>query len=194
MAVVSRKVHRHKLGRPEEGVVLGVVFSRLLQAVKLERDAFVWMDFNDRATGDAVILVAVTQVLLALGTGASLLDLLNPVTLIRLVLFGLFFWVLYSGATYLITRHLLDGGGSVATYFRIAGFAYPTLLVAIFANFLFDSFLLTLVVGAAWFIVVVAFGVMYIGDVTREKAFLAAVGGYAAVVTIQAILSGLRIF
>ena len=37
---------------------MGVVFSRLLQTVKLQRDAFVWMDFNDRATGDAAILGA----------------------------------------------------------------------------------------------------------------------------------------
>jgi len=187
-------VHRHKLWEPEEGVLLGVVFSRLLQAVKLERDAFVWMDFNDRATGDAVILVAITQVLLALGTGASLLDLLNPVNLASLLLSGLIFWLIYAGATYAITKFLLEGDGSVATYFRIAGFAYPTLLLLIFAAFLVDGYRLTLLIGAAWFIVVVAFGVMYVGDVTREKAFLAAIGGYVAVFTIQAIFSGLRIF
>lgn len=177
-----------------KGSFLGVVFSRLLQAVKLERDAFVWMDFNDRATGDAVILVAATQILLALGTGRSIVDLLNPVTLVTLIISGLFFWLIYSGATYLITRHLLDGGGSIATFFRLTGFAYPTLLLAIFAGLLFQSFILTVIVGAAWFVVIVAFGVMYVGDVSREKGFLAAIGGYAAVVTLQAILSGLRIF
>ena len=62
---------------------MGVVFSRLLQTIKLERDAFVWMDFNDRATGDAAILVAITQVLLAFANGVSLIGLLNPATLIR---------------------------------------------------------------------------------------------------------------
>ncbi|KAA3635637.1 MAG: hypothetical protein DWP92_10710, partial [Armatimonadetes bacterium] len=62
---------------------MGVVFHRLLQTVKLERDAFVWLDFNDRATGDGAILVAITQVLLALGTGVSVGNLLrNPLDIV----------------------------------------------------------------------------------------------------------------
>ena len=52
---------------------------RLLQTVRFERDAVVWMDFDDRATGDAFILVAVTRFLLFLGlVGFSgFRDLLN---------------------------------------------------------------------------------------------------------------------
>ena len=173
---------------------MGVVFSRLLQTVKLERDAFVWMDFNDRATGDAAILVAITQVLLAFATGVSLLDLLNPVNLIRIMIAGLFFWLIYSGATYAIARFIFEGGGTYPFYLRVAGFAYPTLLMTIFGNFLFDNFALVLLVGAALFIVVVATGVSYVSDLDRLKAYGAAIGGYAAVVVIQTILGGLRIF
>ena len=85
------------------------MFSRLLQTVKLERDAFVWMAFNDRATGDAALLVAITQVLMALGTGSSIVDLINPFRLVSLLLSGLFFWLVYSGLTYAIAKYLLDG-------------------------------------------------------------------------------------
>ncbi|NHZ71050.1 MAG: hypothetical protein GWP18_05355, partial [Proteobacteria bacterium] len=59
---------------------MGVVLNRLMQTIRLERDAFVWMDFNDRSTGDAAILVAVSQVLIAIGLGQSLFGLLNPLT------------------------------------------------------------------------------------------------------------------
>ena len=46
---------------------MGEVLHRLLQAIRFDRDAYVWMDFNDRATGDGLILVAVTQLLLIVG-------------------------------------------------------------------------------------------------------------------------------
>lgn len=173
---------------------MGVVFSRLLQTIRLERDAFVWMDFNDRATGDAAILVAITQVLLAFANGVSLLGLLNPSTLIRIMISGLIFWLVYSGATYAIARFIFDGGGGYPFYLRVAGFAYPTLLMTIVGSLLFDTFVLALLVGAALFIVLVATGVSYISDLDRMKSYGAAIGGYAAVVIIQTILSGFRIF
>jgi hypothetical protein len=152
------------------------------------------MDFNDRATGDAAILVAITQVLLALGTGVSIGRLLNPVNLVSVLISGLFFWVIYSGATYLISRYLLDGHGTYAIYLRITGFAYPTLLLLIAANIFLNIFLLILIAGAAWFVVIVANGLNYTVDLPIQKAFLAAVGGYVAITIIQAILSSVRIF
>jgi hypothetical protein len=165
-----------------------------LQAVRLERDAFVWMDFNDRATGDAAILVAGTQILLALGTGASIISLLNPFTLVSVIVAGLFFWLIYSGATYAIARFVFDAHGEYPFYLRVTGFAYPTLLVLIFADLVFDNFALILIVGAALFVVIVSTGIAYISDLNREKAFGAAIGGYVAVTIIQTIMSGLRIF
>ena len=171
------------------------MFSRLFQTVKLERDAFVWMDFNDRATGDAAILVVITQVLLALGTGVRITTLLNPLNLINVLISGLFFWVIYAGATYLIARYLLEGHGTYAIYLRITGFAYPTLLLLIFTNMVLSSqFLLALVLGAAWFVVVVANGISYTADLPLPRAFLAAIGGYVAITVIQAILASVRIF
>lgn len=162
--------------------------------MRLERDAFVWMDFNDRATGDAAILVAGTQILLALGTGASIISLLNPFTLVSVIVAGLFFWLIYSGATYAIARFVFDAHGGYPFYLRVTGFAYPTLLVLIFADLVFDNFALILIVGAALFVVIVSTGIAYISDLNREKAFGAAIGGYVAVTIIQTIMSGLRIF
>ena len=151
------------------------------------------MDFNDRATGDAAILVAITQVLLVLGTGTSLGTLINPINLIQVLISGLFFWVIYAGATYLIARYLLDGHGAYAIFLRITGFAYPTLLLVIFTS-LFLSWPLDLVVGGAWFVVIVANGLTYTADLPLQKAFVAAIGGFVAVTIIQQIVSGIRIF
>ncbi len=175
-------------------IFLGVVFSRLLQAVKLQRDAFVWMDFNDRATGDAAILVAITQILIALGLGTSFFDLLKPLTLVQLLIGALFTWVVYSGAVYLVSRFLLDGTGQYAIYLRITGFAYPTLLLIVFTSIVVSNPTLALALGGAWFVVVVAHGLMYTVDLPRPKAFLAAIGGFVVVVTVQAIFGSILAF
>lgn len=154
------------------------------------------MDFNDRATGDAAILVAGTQILIMLGTGSSIFDVLfNPVRLISALISALFFWLIYTGATYAIVRYLLDGDGTFPTILRVTGFAYPTLLVLIATNILLpDSFSLALLLGGAWFMVIVANGVLYVADLPIAKAFLAAVGGFVLVIIIQSILSSFRLF
>jgi hypothetical protein len=175
-------------------ISLGVVFSRLLQTVKLERDAFVWMDFNDRATGDAAILVAITQVLISLGLGRSLLSLLNPLTLFQLLLSALFTWVIYSGAVYLVSRYLLDGSGHYSIYLRITGFAYPTLLLFVFTAFFVSNTTLAFLLGGAWFIVIVANGLTYTVDIPLPKAVGAAIGGFVTIVIAQAIFGSILSF
>ena len=64
---------------------MGDVFKRLLQAIRLEREAFVWMDFNDRASGDGLILVAGTTLLFALASPSSMLGLVTSRTGIELL-------------------------------------------------------------------------------------------------------------
>jgi hypothetical protein len=152
------------------------------------------MDFNDRATGDAAILVVVTQILIALGLGTSLFSLLNPFALVQLLIGALFAWVLYSGAVYLVSRFLLDGSGQYAIYLRITGFAYPTLLLIVFTSIVLSNPTLALATGGVWFVVVVAYGLMYTVDLPLSKASLAAVGGFVVLVVVQAIFGSLLAF
>jgi len=173
---------------------VGVVLSRLLQTIRLERDAFVWMDFNDRATGDGAILVGATQVLIALGLGASIVDLLNPFTLVTLLINAVFLWVVYSGATYAVAKYLLDGDGTYASYLRITGFAYPTWILIVFVSIVVSEPLLVFAISGAWFVVIVGNGVMYVADLAREKAFAAAIGGFVLVVIVRAILANVFSF
>ena len=168
-------------------------FRRLLQAVRLQRDAYVWMDFNDRATGDALIFVAITTVLLLLGAGESLLGLTLSASGIQLLISALIsnavFWLAYSGLSYAIARFFLQAGGTFALYLRIAGFAYPTLLLTIFTVRLVSGFIAFLL-GAVWFLAVMAYGVRYASDLSNERSFLVAGGGLVAWVIVSSIFGG----
>lgn len=166
--------------------------TRLLQAIRLERDAFVWMDFNDRATADALIFVAVTRILILLGLGWSFFGLATTLSgieiLISSILNALIFWLAYSGIAFAITKFLLGGSGTYAMFLRITGFAYPTLLVLIFTAQLGLPTWAALALGFLWFIAIVTRGITYEGDLPTERAVLAAIGGYVGWVVISSIL------
>lgn len=174
---------------------MGAILTRLLQTVRLERDAYVWMDFNDRATGDAFILVLITQVLLLLGGGSSLFGLLSdPIDLVRVLLSTLVFWLVMSGLTYAAARFLFQGGGAYATFLRFTGFAFPTLLLLLATERLIPFGFLAFVVGAAWFLAIIAYGVHYVSDLDLAKSAACAVLGLAGWVVVQSIFSGGLIF
>ncbi len=166
---------------------------RLLQAVRFERDAFVWMDFEDRATGDALVLVAVSRLLIQLGFGYSLLGLTTSLRGLELVLniaiTAAVFWLAYSGLVHAISKFLLDGEGSYATVLRITGFAFPTLLLLIVSVQIFGNDIVALLVGSVWFLAVVAHGVRYAAGLALQRAALAAGGGLLGWIIIVSILN-----
>lgn len=169
--------------------------QRLLQALRLDREAFVWMDLNDRATGDAAIFVAVTQVLLLLGAGNSLFGLaLNLLSVINVLLIALVMWLVYSGITYAAAKFIFQGDGSFATFLRIAGFGWPTWLLTIFTSLVIDSGTLAWLAGSVWLIAIVTAGVRYVADLSTEKALGSAVLGLVGLVIVQAIFAGGLLF
>ncbi|MGD2051235.1 MAG: hypothetical protein PVI35_02055 [Acidimicrobiia bacterium] len=175
---------------------MGEVISRFLQAARLQRDPFIWMDFNDRATGDALLLVVVTRFLWFLGAigFGRFSDLVNFRvwdTLVRWIISGLFFWLLFAAITWAVIRFLLEAGGDFATLLRITGFAYPTLLVALFFDTIVGSSDLAFVLGAGWMLAIVARGVQYVSDLAFGRAVVAAVAGLAGSIVVIRVLSGL---
>jgi hypothetical protein len=170
---------------------MGEVVHRLLQAIRLQRDAFVWMDFNDRATGDALILVALTEVVLLLGLGASVLGLVFGLpSVVGAILQALIQWLVVAAVSFAAVRYLFNGEGGYATYLRIVGFAFPTLILWLFTVKIIDNGELALFVGAVWFLAVVAYGVHYIADLDLAKSATAAVLGYVGWRILSAIFSG----
>jgi len=166
------------------------VLRRLLQAVRFEREAFAWMDLNDRATGDALLIVAVTRLLLLLGFGFSVLGLTTSSgieVLFASVVNAVVFWLGYSGLVYAAARFLLDGRGSYATMLRITGFAYPTMLLLIVTAKLFGNAILAFIAGSVWFLAVVAHGVRHEADLPLERAALAAAAGLGGWIVVASI-------
>ncbi|HEX9855478.1 MAG TPA: YIP1 family protein [Acidimicrobiia bacterium] len=169
------------------------VWPRLFQAVRLRRDAFVWMDFNDRATGDALLLVVGTRVLLFLGfsgVGAIGVSLGWLEALFGTILGGVIFWLWFSGLSHVIGRYVFEGGTTFAATMRISGFAYPTQLVQIAAAY-FVSSLLAFLVAAVWFLAICAAGIHHTADLPNDKAWLTVIGAVAGYLAITAIFRGL---
>lgn len=182
------------LGGPNRSEVsMAEVFTRFLDTLTLRREAFVWMDLNDRATGDALILVALTPVvqvlLFVLGLG-SLVTIGAWSFLLNSVIAALIQWLLYSGIAWAIVRYGIKAGADFATYLRFTGFAYPTtLLVVLVALVLGRLGFFTLLLGFAWFIVIIARGIEYSSDLPRSQALLIAVGALIGLMIVNTIFS-----
>lgn len=177
--------------RHELGCGVAEALKRLLQTIRFERDAFVWMDFNDRATGDAFVFVGVTRFLILLGMAWRIIGFVGPIAgfeiLIQAVLNALIFWLMYAGIAFAATKYLFQGPGNYAVFLRITGFAYPTLLLVIFTDRLGLGPTAALVTGSIWFLAIVTMGVKYEGELPTERAALVAVAGLVGWIIVSAI-------
>ena len=170
---------------------MGSILKRFLQTIRLEREAYVWMDLNDRATGDALILVAITGLLKFAGFFGGLRSLFNVGAwdlLISFVLSALIQWLLFSGIAWAIVRYIVQGSGDYATYLRFTGFAYPTTLLTLgIAIAMNRTGIIPFALGFAWFIFIIARGIEYESDLPRERALLVTVGSLIGLLVIDAI-------
>lgn len=170
---------------------MGEVGKRFLQTIRLEREAFVWMDFNDRATGDALVLVGITQLLMFAGITGGLSSIFNLGVwdlLIALVLAGLIQWLLYSAIAWALVRYIVQGSGDYATYLRFTGFAFPTTLLSLAVALVLNrGGLIPFVVGFLWFMAIIARGIEYESDLPQERAWFVAIGAFAGLLLVDAI-------
>lgn len=174
---------------------MSVVLNRLLQTIRFDRDAFVWMEFNDRATGDALIIVAVTEALFLVAGGTPLFGLVTSFTAVMSsLLSAIMFWLIYSGLVYAIVVFLFRGDGRYPIILRIAGFAFPTLLLTIATAQIFGNDLIATLVGSLWFLLVVAYGTHYVADLPLDRSIVAAVLGWAGWIVVSTILGGFSLF
>jgi hypothetical protein len=172
-----------------------VVLNRLLQAIRFDRDAFVWMDFNDRATGDALIIVAITEVLIIIAGGTPLFGLVTGfLGVLSALLSMVMFWLIYSGLVYAVAVYLFRGDGHYPVYLRIVGFAFPTLLLTIATTQIFGTGLIGTLVGSLWFLLVVAYGTHYISDLPLDRSIVTAILGWAGWIVVSTILGGFSLF
>ena len=166
-------------------------FNRLLQTLRLQRDAFVWMDFNDRATADALIFVVATRFLLLLGEGWTILGFATSLGGFQILFQAMFnaivFWLAYAGLAFAVARFFFQADGKYPIYLRMVGFGYPTLLLLIFTSRLGLAPLLAYLLGSVWLLAIVTRGIEYESDLPTERAAMAAFGGLVAWVIVAGI-------
>jgi hypothetical protein len=152
--------------------------QRLWQALQLKRDAYVWMQFNQAANGDAVLIVAAVYALWYLVAAAGDLSGLPFVDagrfavtgVLSLFISGGFAWLLGSAAVYAISTFVFERRINFAAIVPITGYAHaPLALVPIVG-------LLRLPVGAAiiflgiWSAAMMVTGFQANLDMTQERA------------------------
>jgi hypothetical protein len=169
--------------------------TRLLRTLRVERENFVWMDFNDRATGDAFYLVVITAVLTFLGlTSFGVLSLVTSGTALLgaffLILSTVIAWLVTAGVSYAIIRFGFQEHHNYPAILRISGYAYPTqLLLVFFAQIGVTNRLVLFLVSSVWFIYIVGKGIVATGDLPLERGLLASAGGVVGAIIIRSILS-----
>lgn len=169
--------------------------SRLLRTLRVERENFVWMDFNDRATGDAFYLVVLTGLLTFLGMSSlgilNLLTSAGAVLAVAFVMLGaVIAWLITAGITYAIVRHGFQEDHNFPGILRISGYAYPTqLLLVFFAQIGVENPILLFLASSVWFVFIVAKGIVATSDLPFDKSLFASAGGVVGAIIIRSILS-----
>ncbi len=163
-----------------------VVVQRVLGAARFDRESYLWMLWNDRAGGDAAILVLITQALLTLGLVG-----LDVGLFLRLFISGLFFWLIYAGLTYAVAKFIFEGGGQFGGVMRIAGFAFPTTILVLAFRFIFDDARLAYLASLVWFVAIVAHGLKEAMDLPMEKSWMSAGAGVLGFLVVSSVLGGI---
>ncbi|HSG79957.1 MAG TPA: hypothetical protein VLD62_10285 [Acidimicrobiia bacterium] len=160
-------------------------FNLLWRAARLQRDPYLRMTLATDGVADGAIVVGSIHLALVVPALISGLDL---IVIVRFVLSGMFGWIILSGLVYLLGRHLLEGWGTYQGMMAASSLAYGPLLLA-FPIALFIDVGWAALIPSVWLLACVWMAAQQALELDKAKAALAAVGGYAAWVFIQAILS-----
>lgn len=162
------------------------ILKRSVQAALLRRDVFLWMFFEGSATGDALVLVAGTGIILALAGPATF----SVSLFFQVLINSLFMWLVVSALVWASAKFALEANGEYAPVLRVVGFATPTLLVWLVTTRVFDG-ALAIIVGAVWFLAVIAAGLQVVMEMRPDRAWAAAGMGFVGWLLLQILLGGL---
>ncbi|NIR36879.1 MAG: hypothetical protein GWN07_13180, partial [Actinobacteria bacterium] len=85
------------------------MITRAINAALLRRDPYLTMVVARDGVADGAIVVAVVYAILMT---PLVIDGVSILSAARLILSGMFSWIILSGLVYLIGRHLLEGYGT----------------------------------------------------------------------------------
>jgi hypothetical protein len=157
--------------------------STVFQAIRLRRDPYLRMVLARDGVADGALIVGAVYLILAI---PGFLDGVSVISLLRLVLSGLFGWIILSGLVYLIGRHGLEGYGSFPSVMAASSLAYPPLILALLFGLVLSRFQAGLV-ASVWLVACLWMAARVSLDLSKEKAVLAAGGGYLAWLLVSAL-------
>ncbi|HVR33422.1 MAG TPA: YIP1 family protein [Acidimicrobiia bacterium] len=159
------------------------IFSRALRGAMLDRKAFAEVFWDDDATADGVIVVALVAaasfVIVAL-TRASV-SISSIPALLQTTVSAVASWLILAAATWFAATKMFKTGGGIRTMMATHGLAYlPTIAFVI-------PFAIAAVIGLVWYIAVLTRATQEAVSSNTKTAFLAVLVGFAFMLIIQAI-------
>lgn len=159
------------------------MISRAINAALLRRDPYLHMTLAADGVADGAIVVATVYAILMT---PLVIDGVAVVSAARLLLSGMFSWIILSGLVYAVGRHLLDGYGTFPGVMAATSIGTPVLLASIALAPLVEPFTARLIVSV-WLVLTLWMAARVALELASEKAALAAVGGWMAFVVVSAI-------
>lgn len=154
-----------------------------IDAALLRRDPYVRMVLAPDGVADGAIVVAAVNVLLMV---PFLLDGASVIRAARVVLSGMFSWIILSGLVYLIGRHLLEGYGSFPGTMAATSIGFPVLVSGLALAPFLSPFAADLIVSV-WLVLTIWMAARVALELSSDRAAAAAAGGWAAFVVVRLI-------
>ena len=159
------------------------IFSRALRGAMLDRKAFAEVFWDDDATADGVIVVAVVAAasfLVVVLTRASV-SLGSIPALLQTTISAVASWLILAAATWFASTRMFKTGGGIQTMMATHGLAYlPTIAFVI-------PLAIAPVIGLVWYVAVLTRATQEAVSSNTKTAFLAVLVGFAFMLMIQAI-------
>jgi len=159
------------------------MIRRAINAALLRRDPYLHMVLAPDGVADGAIVVALVYAILMT---PLVVDGVSVISAARLVLSGMFTWIILSGLVYLVGRHLLDGYGSFPGVMSATAIGTPVLLASLALAPLLDPFTARTIVSV-WLVATLWVAARVALELSSEKAALAAIGGWVAFIVVSAV-------
>lgn len=159
------------------------IFSRAARGAMLDRKAFAEVFWDDDATADGVIVVAVVAAVsfLVVAVTRASVSIGSIPALLQTTISAVASWLILAAATWFAATRLFKTGGGIQTMMATHGLAYlPTIAFVIPGS-------IAPVVGLVWYIAVLTRATQEAASANTKTAFLAVLVGFAFMLMIQAI-------
>jgi hypothetical protein len=159
------------------------MITRAINAALLRRDPYLTMVVARDGVADGAIVVAVVYAILMT---PLVIDGVSIISAARLILSGMFSWIILSGLVYLIGRHLFEGYGTFPGVMAATSIGTPVLLASLVLTPFVDPFTARTIVSV-WLVLTLWMAARMALELKAAPAALAAVGGWVAFIVVSAI-------